>query len=463
MNGFYQKLFPTTFVMAVCALVFAVSCTKSVDLMADCHQESVVESQFSVSETEAISMLSKDLDAIYGEGDRTRAASARRIKNIKGVKFNRALSTRGASMPDDVSNLLYVVEFEDGQGSAVLGADKRVEPVFAILDRTVLTAEDIENAMSFDADRNDLTPFVAGMIYSSAMSQLETNATALPPVDIKTTRYETRYDTIGYEKKLPLLNTKWHQRDPFNMNYDYNSQYNSRYPAGCGVIAGTQIMQYHQRPNPLVIDGQTFLWNSVNKFVYNSQVIPSDADSVILGGFIYAVGKKMKMNQHVNESIGLATGVATDNAIKAFRGLGYTVSKELNYETSSIIIEIVNNRPVYTVGYTGNNLGHAWVIDGLLRYTVKEWLYEIETDPRKIPAGSDGVVNKTLVNTTSVGRLHCNYGWGGRCDGYYSYGVFDTSAYLASEWVEKSDGDRLGKENYFFDRKLSYFTVNVVQ
>lgn len=111
MNGFYQKLFPTTFVMAVCALVFAVSCTKSVDLMADCYQESVVESQFSVSETEAISMLSKDLDAIYGEGDRTRAASARRIKNIK---FNRALSTRGASMPEDVSNLLYVVEFEDG-------------------------------------------------------------------------------------------------------------------------------------------------------------------------------------------------------------------------------------------------------------------------------------------------------------------------------------------------------------
>lgn len=31
MNGFYQKLFPTTFVMTVCALVFTASCTKSVD------------------------------------------------------------------------------------------------------------------------------------------------------------------------------------------------------------------------------------------------------------------------------------------------------------------------------------------------------------------------------------------------------------------------------------------------
>lgn len=448
MNGFYQKLFPTTFVMTVCALVFTASCTKSVDLMADCHQESVVESQFSVSETEAISMLSKDLDAIYGEGDRTRAASARRIKNIKGVKFNRALSTRGVSMPDDVSNLLYVVEFEDGQGSAVLGADKRVEPVFAILDRTVLTAEDIENSMSSDADRNDLATFVAGMIYSSAMSQLETNATALPPVDIKTTRYETRYDTIGYEKKLPLLNTKWHQRHPFNSDCPNNC------PAGCGVIAGAQIMKYYQYPNPLVVDGQTFLWTNIDNYTYpNISLREMDVEQI--GGFIHALGQKMKAKYNAG-----GTNTFTIDVISTFRNLGYSTSGIKQYNTTAIIDEIRMNRPVYMHGASEND-GHFWVIDGLLCYTVKEWLYEIETDPHKIPYGSDGVVNKTLVNTTSVGRLHCNYGWSGQCDGYYSYGVFDASNHLSDKYIETAEGDvPYANSNANFASCLCYFTIN---
>lgn len=452
MSRFYQKLFPTTFVMTVCALVFAASCTKSVDLMADCHQESVDESQFSVSETEAISMLSKDLDAIYGESDRTRAASARRIKNIKGVKFNRALSTRGVSMPDDVSNLLYVVEFEDGQGSAVLGADKRVEPVFAILDRTVLTAEDIENSMSSDADRNDLTTLVAGMIYSSAMSQLETNATALPPVDIKTTRYETRYDTIGYEKKLPLLNTKWGQGCPFNNDCPNGC------PAGCGVIAGAQIMKYYRYPNPLVVDGQTFLWTNIDNYTYPN-ISLREMDIEQIGGFIHALGQKMKAEYSAG-----GTSTYTNNIISTFRNLGYSTSGIKQYNTTAIIGEIKTDRPVYLSGFRTQENGHAWVIDGLLRYTVKEWLYEIETDPRKIPVGSDGVVNKTLVNTTSVGRLHCNYGYDGDCDGYYAYGVFDLSNRLPSEYIEESAGDvssSIKNRNYYLD--LTYFTVSVNQ
>lgn len=63
----------------------------------------------------------------------------------------------------------------------------------------------------------------------------------------------------------------------------------------------------------------------------------------------------------------------------------------------------------------------------------------------------------------SVGRLHCNYGWGGTCDGYYSYGVFDTTTNLSSEWIESSAGDSSGTAGYDFDTNLKYFTVNVEQ
>lgn len=456
MKKFYHKSVAVMFVMAVGVLAFAVSCTKSADLTADVDTESVADSQFSVSEEEAIAMLSKDLDAIYGESDQTRTASARRIKNIQGVKLNRAaLSTRSESIPDDVEDLLYVVEFEDGQGSAVLGADKRVEPVFAILDKTVLTAQDIENSIAADADRNDLTTFVASMIYNSAMSQVSTyERVVLPPFDLKTTRYETRYDTLYYEKKLPLLDTKWDQDYPFNNNCN-------GYPAGCGVIAVAQIMKYHQYPNPLVIDGQTFSWTNINNYTYPN-ISWMDEDVAQVGGFIRALGDKMGADYTSGNS-----GTSSGSAKTALQNLGYTTSNLTQYSNTTthnntIINEVRANRPVFFRGQDGND-GHAWVIDGLLRYSVEEWLYEIETDPLKIAMNGTDIVNTTYVATTSVGRLHCNYGWNGLCDGYYSYGVFDTTTHLNQEWVESSTGDVSGIRGYDFDIYLMYFTVNVEQ
>lgn len=435
--------------VTISALSLVASCTKSTDVVV-CHTESAIQSGFAVSQAEALSMLERDLGAIYGENGQTRAETTRRVKAIESVKFNRnTRSTRGESIPDDVENLLYVVEFENGQGSAVLGADKRVEPVLAILDETVLTAEDLENSTSPDADTDDLTAFVSGMIYNSALSQIENYAAALPPVDIKTTRYETRYDTLNYRKINPLLNTKWGQ------GYPYNNSCPNNCPAGCGVIASAQIMKYYQYPDPLVIDGQSFSWMNINNYTYPN-VSFRDTDINQIGGFIYTLGKKMKATYEID-----GTSVTTSNAASALRKLGYSVSKVSNYNTNSIITEIRNLRPVYTRGNSESG-GHGWVIDGLLSYSVKEWLYEIETDPRKIPVGSDGVVNKTLVATTSVGRFHCNYGYDGDCDGYYTYGIFDLSTGLPAEFIESTEGDINVRypDDYNFNKNIKYFTIN---
>ena len=48
----------------------------------------------------------------------------------------------------DVEDLLYIVNFENEAGYAILGADDRLEPVYAVVDEGSLTTEDFRYAVT---------------------------------------------------------------------------------------------------------------------------------------------------------------------------------------------------------------------------------------------------------------------------------------------------------------------------
>lgn len=103
--------------------------------------------------------LDAELASLYGEETR---ANQRQVRSIKPIKLN-DISPATRSSELDVDNLLYIVEFEDGQGSAILGADERVEGVLAILDNSALTAEDFDNAAN-NVKNDELSTYLAGAI-----------------------------------------------------------------------------------------------------------------------------------------------------------------------------------------------------------------------------------------------------------------------------------------------------------
>jgi hypothetical protein len=73
------------------------------------------------------------------------------------------------------------------------------------------------------------------------------------------------------------------------------------------------------------------------------------------------------------------------------------------------------DRPVFMGAISDWFGGHAWVIDGSLQR--KRTL--------RFEFAEDGDVS-TREEYTPV-MLHCNWGWGGKCDGYYTSGVFNLS------------------------------------
>ena len=73
----------------------------------------------------------------------------RRVKSVTTVSPE-ALSPGGtrSEATADVEDLLYIVNFENEAGYAILGADDRLEPVYAVVDEGSLTTEEFRYAVT---------------------------------------------------------------------------------------------------------------------------------------------------------------------------------------------------------------------------------------------------------------------------------------------------------------------------
>jgi len=119
-----------------------------------------------------------------------------------------------------------------------------------------------------------------------------------------------------------------------------------------------------------------------------------------------------------------------------------------------------NQRPTYIRGASSGG-NHAWVIDGINFYNIRDWLVKY-APPKDLNSSQRGEeISRELLSSTPVRKVHCNMGWGGLCDGYYTYNVFDTSKRLNFGDVDTSVGDKSGTVGYIFNSafKIIYYTL----
>ena len=111
-----------------------------------------------------------------------------------------------------------------------------------------------------------------------------------------------------------------------------------------------------------------------------------------------------------------------------------------------------NQKPVIISGFQSNGgEGHTWLIDGCETITIDVWVREYIFP---VPIVGDPY-NEYIQDTINRNLLHCNYGWGGSCDGYYTSGIFDTRDYLPDYLIDESVGDVPDEKNNYYDLNLS--------
>ena len=390
-------------------------------------------------------------------------AKARKVKSVDVLTTSNtksvAANTR-SGIGDEEQPVAYVVNYDNNEGFAILAADTKLPPVIGIGD------EGNFNTQGFiDFVRNKTTRTSSNEINPAQEVQyaIVNNSLLLPPGTIEPGPTDC-VDTTIVLKCLPLVRTKWGQYDPYNC---YAPPYQDLFyigtsAAGCVPVAGAQVIAslcYHHNWRPTTQLSEEYIvdWEALSRMIFNGIIsfepntYSSDATNV--AKLIRAVG------EDVNAVYNKETKAYTISLSSTFQTLGISSTRygSKNSEipiTESDIFNMINykNFPVNAQAYHyvgdeqeggSDYVGHAFVLDGWLR---------LEYSQVKVNATTDGA---SITNTQRNFELvHVNFGWDGRCDGYYIPEAFDLNADEYREYAEPEDQEYATEKVY--DLNVTY-------
>jgi hypothetical protein len=416
--------------MFVC-LICSVGCSSEINA-----PDNALSDSHRIELTEALSHLDAFL-SVYNVASKSEGGVSRRysLSDISTVKSSNILHypTRSNSevFPED---LLYLVNFSDNSGVAVLAADDRLcNNIMCVTESGSLCESDFENAFNLlyhtrikvaEQDSEDDYSFVD-------MGKTTVPALLLTSVIRSITHYSEEEGCLRGTKAIPpsstkygpYVYTKWCQRY-INGTPVFNVYTPDNAGAGCVVIATAQIL--------LSTSNFTFQTND-NYYCYSSDmctVAPyTNPDSlgvndaaIQAGKFVYELGNSSLLINvsypNIFHSGTSGTAVGVKRALEAFmysnvvRHLGFNDNKK-----AIATAQIRAGRPVYLDGSTDlpDAHGHAWVLDG-------EW------DP----------------------YYHINWGWNGALDGYFPKGLMDTTQRQLADDIIDSHTQNIPSGAYYW-------------
>lgn len=418
------------------ALCLTYSCAKN-DVIIP-YQNDNSEQIETIPLEEALSLLDKCIATMYSPATRAseKQYDVSKIRTIcRSDLFGpKTKSSEGTLIPD---TLLYVINFENDNGFAVLAANTVLsERVFCITENGSLQVDTVLNALPdpdafgpqvlaqqdremTEAEIEADTMYIVGLSSDEAPSMVNELIQYRLIVDID--NYENTHvkpeekvvDGVVYTECRytygPYLKTKWDQYSPFN---DIISD-NPRIPVGCVAIATGQIMVNRRYASTTNFNGVECSWDALES-VYNYSS-PADSGSFEAqnqaANFIYELGKKHNLNTKYAKNEEEGSSALPKNARRTLQNYGYSHVRMycgFGKHNQKIARDILMaGRPVFLGGNQCTS-GHAWVLDGYYSY----------------------------MNTS---MFHVNWGWGGQADGYYACGLFDTTQRSSTD--DEIDGE----------------------
>lgn len=430
----------------------------------------------------AIEAMYSMMDEIYGEG--TRTLPSKKIVEITPIyapSLTKVIGGGGSGGNDDP--LVYVVNFDNNSGFSVLSTHPAVENVIALGDSGNLKAIYFTQAVSACAedkcevcataepeeldkdyepddepgyDYNDAsyasafvkTPFTVTSANCSIphpvidlTAQLTISRLIIEYVWTTVQKYVrgwlSPHENLGGQNYWsswvstqgipPMIMTKWHQNSPYNM-FCYTGGL-EKAVAGCVPVAVAQITAYHKRNLP----GK---WASINKMgvwdvAREKWYTGNNIEQAEVAEFVKSVGVACKAEYGVK-----TTSSTLSKAKKGMKSLGYTNVKKHKYDPYIIENRLKCGCPVYIQGSSSSS-AHAWVIDGLMRQ-------------RRTSLANGSIQVRTL--------FHCNWGWQGRYDGYFTSSVFNVTD--GPHFNNPNLGETRSDGNYNYNHHLKIITYN---
>lgn len=256
--------------------------------------------------------------------------------------------------------LIYVFNFKDNQGFAIMSANPAFPDVLAISDKGNLN-------ISETMPDNGVADFV-----SLLDNYIEIGIdTAMQPDNKVYTVASNWYETV---KTTPMCKVKWHQHYPYNQ---YTPIIGGQHaPTGCGAVAVAQALSIFGRPNSFgeynfnwqaMIEADASVNNSANQQIARLMEVMGRSEN---GGFVYGANGTLSFLDgliQVLNSFGYANVIHPE--LKIPSASGDTSHVHLPYQYVDVRGELESSRPVIVQGYLTDDLlslSHFWLLHGFM-------------------------------------------------------------------------------------------------
>jgi len=380
--------------------IFASSCTHDIE-------ESITDNAvFSEQKTmgrrslsEALA-LAKSSTKLLNSGN-TRAASERKI-DLKDMRVV-CNATRSST---DTDTLMYVFNFEDSLGFAVISANEFTPGLIAITESGYYDPEEEQENEAFAALMESAQQYVASTIAKHPIT---------PPIDSPRFLPDTIINLI-YEVS-PMVTVRWGQQN-------FYGQHCPNGTVGCAPLAAAQAMTYLEYPSSIQltysehdIDTQSLNWTNLRKHIlyyapdgYESYLYCTASSTAheAISRLCRQIGMLMGSSYHDNGR----TGTTEYGISVGLNALGLPATF-VYYTSGSTITPLNNGHILYFIGFTQSDGGHAWLVDGYQ-------LNDVQILTENIQPGQYTYLH------TDVYYNHINWGWDGCSNGFFLDEIFNS-------------------------------------
>lgn len=351
---------------------------------------------------DAMIIAQQSLTMLERTTTRTDDGSTRKIDLANGIKTIVSNGTRSDGGGKDT--LMYVFNFEDNEGFAIVAAPRCVEGLLAVTE-----------SGHYDLD----TPSeIAGFEMFMEMAEKYVSEKTRDPI----IQLIDSVVCIGHSYVGPYVTVRWGQNRP-------EGEFCPNRIAGCANTALAQIMSYFQYPQSINLTYpnadktiQQLNWTAMKAHqtghTLNNCAVTDSATHGSIGRLCRQLGHMNNSNYNQDMTI-----TSQSDLLACVNTLGYqTNTAWSNYNENAIRTLLNNCKPIIIFGKKPNyTIGHFWVIDGYDTVT-----YQIYTYAH--PVGSLIWWVDSIGESFTEYLYHYNWGWYGLNNGYFNANVFDVSA-----------------------------------
>ncbi len=397
------------------------------------------------NENEICNLASDARTAFFGVDSRSNIT----IANIYPVRK----SHEGRSKEND---LLYVVNFDENKGFAVVSADKTHNSIYAVTDCGNLSLENNDNPGLQDyLDR--------AVVYANNL--IDTGNIAVKPPHLYYLDIIT--DTIYHSVIKPVVKVQWGQDYPYNTQINLSQFGNKKPKAGCVAIAAAQALTYFEYPLSIKrqtedCKGQTLTldWSKIKKHIrcdnptgkYESYCTKNITEHNMISALIFEIGSR------INTLYGLNLSTAhISNLIPVLTEFGYNVTDFTPYGSGRLALTEGSVLIMGSFNKDDSGVGHAYIIDGknFYKFNITKNIYDMG------PGGS--AITPKLISseqyTEQANYVHINWGLNGLANGYYYDKVFDTEQIYQYD----SDATKITNDNKHFSYSSNISFIKITR